>query len=164
MEIRAERPGDEQAIAKLIDAAFADAEHSDGTEAEIVERLRRADALAISLVAVDRNEIVGHVAASPVTIGGRDLGWLGIGPLAVLPGRQGEGIGAALMRETLRLAEVRGAGGCVLLGEPAYYSRFRFAPDSRLQFPGPPPEYFQALPFGRDMPSGVVRYHPAFGN
>ena len=164
MEIRPERPGDEQAIARLIDAAFAEAEHSDGTEATIVQHLRDAAAIAISLVAVDGKEIVGHVVASPVTIGGRDLGWLGIGPLAVLPGRQGVGIGDALMRETLRLAELRGAGGCVLLGEPAYYSRFRFAPDSRLQFPGPPPEYFQALPFGGDMPSGVVRYHPAFGD
>ena len=61
-----------------------------------------------------------------------------------------------------RLRE-RGAAGCVVLGEPAYYGRFGFRADPCLIYAGPPPEYVQALPFDGNMPSGAVAYHPAFG-
>jgi putative acetyltransferase len=163
MEIRPERPGDAAAISVLITEAFALAEHSDGTEAAIVERLRDADALTLSLAAEDMGAIVGHAAFSPVTIGGRDVGWFGLGPVAVAPGRQKSGIGAQIIRLGLDQLRARGAGGCVVLGDPGYYGRFGFSADARLAFPGPPARYFQALPFGSDIPSGTVAYHPAFG-
>ena len=63
-----------------------------------------------------------------------------------------------------RLREIRPARQrrrCVLLGDPAYYRRFGFAPDPRLVLPGVPPEYFQALPFGDAVPTGTVAYHAA---
>lgn len=163
MEIRPERIGEEAAITALIEEAFASAEHRDGTEAQIVERLRAASALTLSLVAEDGGEIVGHVAFSPVTINGQPAGWFGLGPIAVRPDRQREGIGDALISEGLAQLVAYGAGGCVVLGDPAYYGRFGFVADAGLRFPGPPAEYFQAMAFGGAIPSGTVSYHPAFG-
>ena len=162
MEIRPERPGDEAAIANVIEAAFALAEHRDGTEAQIVSRLRADGALTLSLVAVDDGTIVGHVAFSPVTIDGADLNWFGLGPVAVQPDQQGKGLGSSLISEGLdRLREI-GASGCVLVGEPEYYGRFGFRADERLLYPGLPPAYFQALSFCDDLPAGTVAYHSAF--
>ena len=150
-------------MSSLITAAFAVAEHSDGTEARIVERLREAGALTLSLVADDAGEPVGHIAFSPVTIDGQHSDWFGLGPVAVRPDRQGEGIGSALIREGLQRINEMGAAGCVLVGEPAYYGRFGFAADARLKYAGVPAEYFQALRFRGDMPVGSVVYQPAFG-
>ena len=163
MEIRPERPGEEAIIASLIDRAFALAEHSDGTEVAIVERLRTAGALTLSLVAEDGGVVIGHAAFSPVTIDGRDLGWFGLGPVAVDPDRQQVGVGAKLIEQGLAQLRHRGAKGCVVLGEPSYYRRFGFRADGRLTYPGPPPQYFQSLTFGDGVPTGTVAYHRAFG-
>ena len=163
MEIRAERPGDEEAIGAVIDAAFAKAEHSDGTEARIVERLRSANALTVTLVATEEEAVIGHVSISPVTINGEHLGWFGLGPVAVSPESQNSGVGARLVYRALGDLRESGAKGCVVLGEPGYYSRFGFSVDPRLVFPGPPAEYFQTLSFDREHPAGTVAYHPAFG-
>lgn len=163
MEIRSERHGEEQEIAALIEQAFALAEHRDGTEAQIVDRLRRAGALSLSLVADKDGAIVGHVAASPITIDGRSDGWFGLGPVAVAPAHQRKGIGDRLIRDGLAQLIADGADGCVVLGDPAYYGRFGFEADDGLRYPGPPPEYFQAIAFGGRMPTGTVAYHPAFG-
>lgn len=163
MEIRPEGAGDEAAIAELIGEAFACAEHSDGTEAAIVDRLRKAGALRISLVAVVDGEVAGHIAYSPVTIDGEHRGWFGLGPVAVMPDRQRSGVGVALIRKGLRQLQEQGAAGCVVVGEPAYYGRFGFAADPRLTYPGLPPLFFQALAFSGEMPAGTVAYHPAFG-
>jgi putative acetyltransferase len=163
MEIRPEQPGEEEAISSIVTSAFATAEHSDGTEAAIVERLRKAEALTLSLVAEVGGEPVGHVAFSPVMIDGRHLGWFGLGPVAVRPDQQGLGIGSALIREGLERLAHLGAAGCVLVGEPAYYGRFGFAADAELKYPVVPAEFFLALGFTDEKPKGVVAYHPAFG-
>ena len=63
----------------------------------------------------------------------------------------------------LRRLRAGGAAGCVLVGEPKYYERFGFVADDRLTFPGIPPEFFQALSFDCDSPTGRVAYHAAFG-
>jgi len=89
--IRSEEPGDVNAIRDLVRAAFAEGPHSDGTEPAIVDALREGGALTISLVAADGAVIVGHVAVSPVTVGGDAGEWFGLGPVAVLPGRQRQG-------------------------------------------------------------------------
>jgi putative acetyltransferase len=163
MEVRSELPGDEAAIAAVIVEAFASAEHSDGTEAQIVEKLKAAGALTVSLVALTDGQIVGHVAISPVTIDGLDCGWFGLGPVAVLPRHQKSRIGSALIQRALGRLRELGAAGCVLVGEPSYYSRFGFAVDKRLVYPGVPPEYFQAIAFTGSVRAGTVAYHPAFG-
>lgn len=162
--VRPERVGDEAGIAWAIKAAFAAAEHSGGNEAEIVSRLRNERELEASYVAATpAGEIVGHVAFSPVLIDGVECGWYGLGPLAVLPEWQGRGIGAALVEAGLERLRQIDASGCVVLGYPAYYARFGFAPDPALHYPGPPPEYFQRLVLDGDPPSGVVTYPAAFG-
>jgi len=89
-------------------------------------------------------------------------GSYGIGPVSVLSSRQSRGIGSALMRAALQLLRQRGAAGCVLLGDPAYYARFGFVEAAPLVLPEVPPEYFQALTFTEGVPAGIVRYHPAF--
>ena len=107
--IRDERPGDFVAIAALTQAAFRDAEHSDGTEPAIVERLRTDGDLTLSLVAED-GELLGHAAFSPVTVSDGSTGWYGLGPVSVSPHRQREGIGSALIRVGLERLRV-GCGG-----------------------------------------------------
>lgn len=161
MLIRPEQPHDARAISLLTTAAFQTAPHSDGTEAEIVDRLRSAGALLLSLVAEDGTGIVGHVAFSPVTIGD-DPAWVGLGPVSVAPSAQNAGIGTAMIREGLARMAATGHGGCVVLGDPAYYARFGFAATSAITYPGVPPEYFMALSFGDPMPQGEAAYHPAF--
>lgn len=162
VKLRPEIPSDADAIRRLTDAAFRDAPHSDGTEAAIVDALRRVDALTVSLVAEADGAIVGHAAFSPVTIDGTHSGWFGLGPVSVEPGRQRLGIGSALVRAGLDRLRAQGAAGCVVLGEPGYYGRFGFAADPRLRLAGVPPEYFQRLAFTDDVPAGEVAYHPAF--
>lgn len=167
--VRDELPEDVVAISVLTMAAFADAPHSDGTEAAIIEALRATGALTLSLVAEDdAGSIIGHIAFSPVAIvdanGQAAQGWYGLGPVSVSPARQGEGIGGGLIREGLARLAASGANGCVLLGDPAYYTRFGFKADAGPAYPGPPPEYFQALAFpGHAMARGVVAYDAAFG-
>ena len=159
--IRDERAEVADRISALTSAAFAGAAHSSGTEAKIVEGLRRAGALTASMVAADP-EIVGHVAFSPVTIDGATGRWYGLGPVSVLPGRQGQGVGGRLIREGLDRLARAGAEGCVVLGDPLYYARFGFESDPGLKYGDVPPEYFQRLLLGGPPRSGEVAFHAAF--
>lgn len=159
---RAETPDDVAAIHAVTVAAFEHAPHSDHTEQFIVDGLRAAGALAISLVAEADGAVVGHVAVSPVSISGRFCGWFGLGPISVSPALQGLGIGSALMREALRLLRERGAAGCVLLGDPGYYSRFGFKAETGLVLQDVAAEYFQTISFSGPIPHGLVLYHEAF--
>ena len=166
--IRLERSGDEMAISALTTAAFEKAPHADGNEAEIVERLRADGDLALSLVATNADEaIVGQITFSPVRIttsyGTVTNGWYGLGPVSVIPTNQNTGIGALLIDRGIAEMVARKAKGIVLLGDPAYYARFGFAPDSRLTYSAAAPEYFQTLPLAGDVPTGEVAYAPAFG-
>ncbi|BBH45812.1 GNAT family N-acetyltransferase [Pseudomonas sp. KU43P] len=167
MLIRPETPTDYPAIARLTLQAFTDhPHHAPGqapTEHLIIERLRAHGALVLSLVAEDEGVLVGQVSVSPVRIEGQVTEWFGLGPIAVTPDRQGQGVGAALMREAIACMRERGAEGMVLLGEPAYYQRFGFEAYPQLSYPGVPAEYFMALPFAGDVPAGAVAYDPAFG-
>lgn len=161
--IRPERAGDAAAIHSVVEDAFANHPHSDGSEPGIVDRLRAAGALTLSLVAEQDGAIIGHVAFSAVTIGDGTQGWHGLGPVAVAPERQGEGIGGALVKSGLAALRASSARGCVVLGEPEYYGRFGFTHNPALTYPGPPAEYFQAIVFGGPVPTGTVTYHAAFG-
>jgi putative acetyltransferase len=160
--IRAETSGDVQAIETVTTSAFLRAPHTSHTEQHIVSGLRRAGKLAVSLVADADGIVIGHVAISPVSISDGTTGWFGLGPVSVLPPHQGRGIGSQLVREALRLLRDRGASGCVVLGEPAYYGRFGFQADPNLVLPGVPPEYFQAASFDSSRPRGTVTYDEAF--
>jgi putative acetyltransferase len=162
MIIRPEIAEDAPAIRAVTAAAFKGAPYSSGTEAAIVDALRDAGALTLSLVAEEQGRIVGHVAFSPVTINGKAGGWFGLGPVSVEPAEQRRGIGQALIRDGLERLKSAGAEGCVLLGDPAYYGRFGFISDLRLRYGDVPPEYFQRLSFTGIEPEGEVAYHVGF--
>jgi len=162
MHIRDEMPSDEAAIEAVIAAAFRDMPYSQQTETYIMAALRRAGALTVSLVAEDEGQICGQAAFSPVEIAGQPSDWYGAGPIAVAPERQRQGIGSALMEEGLGRLHDLGAGGCMLVGDPAWYPRFGFRTDTRLTLEGVPPEVFMILPFGKTVPEGTVAFHPAF--
>jgi putative acetyltransferase len=162
MQIRLERPQDAATIHTLTDAAFKGMPFSDQTEAKVVDALRAAGALTLSLVATEGGEIIGHVAFSPVTINGEAGDWYGLGPVSVWPDRQRAGIGQALIRDGLQRLRSLGAGGCVLLGAPAYYARFGFENDPSLYVADAPAWAFQLLILNGSRPRGEVRFHPAF--
>lgn len=162
VNIRQETPEDVAAIDATTVAAFLEAPHTDHTEQFIVKALRDAGMLSISLVAEIEGEVVGHVAVSPVSISGGINAWFGLGPISVSPEYQGRYIGSQLMRSALEELQKLGASGCVLLGDPAYYSRFGFKQEPGLVFQGVPPEYFQAVSFKGPLPKGTVSYHEAF--
>lgn len=163
--IRPERPEEAEAIGRLITEAFLTAKRADGTEAAIVDRLRTAGALTVSLVAEEGGEIAGHVALSPVTLDGRVGGWYGLGPLAVRLESRRRGIGAALVRAGLERLREAGAAGCLLVGDPAYYTRFGFASRAGLILPGVPAGVTLALPFTEpaEAATGTIAFHAAFG-
>ena len=160
--IRDEQPTDVETIARLTEMAFRDRPYSSHTEQFIVDALRRHGQLTISLVAVDGESIVGHVAVSPVTISSGATGWYGLGPISVWPERQRQGIGSALMQAALVNLRHLGGRGCMLLGDPGYYRRFGFAARPGLELAGFPPEYLQALSFDGEFPAGTVHFHEAF--
>lgn len=159
---------DTGAIRALTTEAFAHAVHTSGTESRIVDALRDAGALSYSLVAVHAGRIVGHAAASPVTLDPDDGGrWYGIGPVSVHPDFRHQGTGSALMRALLDLLVIYGATGAVLLGDPALYARFGFAARDGLTMAGLAPAdaaNFQALRLDgkTTYPTATVTYHPAF--
>jgi len=163
LEIRDESRDDAAAIEAVTVAAFESAAHTAGTEQFIVAALRRAGALAVSLVAEVGGQVVGHVAVSPVTLSDGTAGWYGLGPISVLPEYQRQGVGSRLMIEAMQRLRDMGAAGCVLVGDPAYYTRFGFRKAPSLTYPDVPAQYFLVLPFGESVPQAVVTFHPAFG-
>src|SRR5437868_6638418 len=120
MLVRPEQPGDTAAIRGILAAAFPT-----DAEARLVEALRAAGRLPVSLVAEEDGRVVGHVAFSPVVIAGVG-GGLGLAPLAVAPDVQRRGVGGRLVRDGLAAAARSGAGFVVVLGHPGYYQRVGF--------------------------------------
>jgi len=161
-EVREETDADIHAIEALTISAFMNAPHTSGTEHFIVNALRKAGMLAVSLVGDDHGVVIGHVAVSPVSVSDGASDWYGIGPLSVAPERQRHGVGSQLMRDTLRLLRENGAAGCVLLGDPEYYGRFGFQANPKLVLPNVPAQYFQAISFHTSSPEGMVSYHASF--
>ena len=166
MRIRLERLSDLDAIRAVNRAAFgAD------VEANLVDALRREASPIISLVADDEGAVIGHVMFSPVSIDGEAAGappLMGLAPLAVLPDRQRQGIGGALIREGLAACRLGRVGAVVLVGMPEYYPRFGFVPASRFGLRceyDVPDDVFMAIELEADTLAGrvgLVRYHPAF--
>ncbi|WP_054301489.1 GNAT family N-acetyltransferase [Gemmobacter sp. LW-1] len=162
MTPRSEGADEAAAIGRLITDAFATAAHSDGNEAEIVAALRASGDLLLSLVCEDGHGLTGHIAASPVTIGGTP-GWACIAPVSVAPHCQRQGVGHALMQSALATLQAQGHGGVVVLGDPAYYGRFGLVADAARHIPGVPAEYVLSRPFSSPAPTGEIRFAPAFG-
>ncbi len=160
--IRNETQADADAITDVTVAAFKTLEVSHQTEQYIVAALRAANALAVSLVAEEDGRVIGHIAFSPVTISDGSKDWYGLGPVSVLPVRQRQGIGKALIAEGLRRLKALNAKGCCLVGYPDYYRTFGFRSVPGLEVEGVPPEFVLALPFDGRFPQGAVIFHDAF--
>ena len=105
---------------------------------------------------------MGHVALSPVTINGQG-NWLGLGPIAVIPERQKQGFCTALIKRALAELNQIIAGGCVLVGNPDYYSRFGFISNGALTYFDTPTQYVQFTQLTGSEPRGEITYHDAFG-
>ncbi|MEO1042198.1 MAG: N-acetyltransferase [Pseudomonadota bacterium] len=162
MIIRAEQTGEQAIIHALTARAFATMPFSNGSEPRIIDALRRSGDLTLSLVAAEGAEIVGQITFSPVTIDGVQNAWFGLGPVSVDPDRQRTGIGSQLIRQGLTEMTSLGAHGIVLVGDPAYYSRFGFEGDVGLSYPGVEPRYVQRLVISPPDRQGTVRYADAF--
>ncbi len=161
--VRSEQAGDIEAITQVTYAAFLGKFSDHPTEHLIVNALREADMLTLSLVAEIDGNVVGHVAFSPVTINETFMDWYGLGPISVAPAFQKQGIGSKMIVDGLAKLRDLGAKGCVLEGSPAYYSRFGFKPKAGLTYHAAPAlEFFMALPFYDDIPTGQVEFHKAF--
>lgn len=160
--VRAEAPGDAPAIRAIHVAAFRDLAVSRQTEHLIVDALRDAGALAVSLVAEVDGVVAGHIAFSEAIVGDAERGWFLLGPIGVLPARQGCGVGSVLVREGLDALRAEGALGCVLVGEPGYYGRFGFTPHEGLGYEGVPDEYVLGLMLSDVAPRGLIHAHQAF--
>ena len=123
MIVRAETPDEHDAIRRVVDEAFDDTDTS-----PIVDAIRASDRFvpALSLVAVSDGHIVGHVMSSYVDLVPVNRRVLQVGPVAVVPSRQRQGVGTAMMHETIRIADGLGEPLLMLEGNPAYYGRFGF--------------------------------------
>lgn len=160
--IRNEKDADIEVITEVTIAAFKNHPISNHTEQFIINALRAAGALTISLVAEIDRQIVGHIAFSPVTISDGTTDWYGLGPISVLPDYQRQGIGKALINEGLSLLKNKGAQGCALVGDPSYYQRFGFKNYPELIYEGIPQEFFLILPFTQKIPQGIIVFHDGF--
>lgn len=166
MIVRAEQPGDTEAIDRVNRLAF---EQPD--EAQIVARLRASDAFIpqLSIVAEEAGEVVGHILFTRVQLNPpSEVRVISLAPMAVLPEHQRRGIGSALVREGLEVAAELGEEVAVLVGHPSYYPRFGFELASRYgltnPFPGTEDAFFVvALSDEARIPTGQVVYPPEFG-
>lgn len=160
--IRNENAADIGSIREVTAAAFETLEISNHTEQFVIEALRAAQALSVSLVAEMNGVVIGHIAFSPVTLSDGTPDWYGLGPVSVLPAYQRQGIGKALIHEGLARLKAMHARGCCLVGHPGYYERFGFKNPSGLVIEGVPPEVFFVLSFDGHHPQGSVTFHKAF--
>jgi len=162
MIIRNETAADVTAIAEVTIAAFQTLAISQNTEQFVIQALRQAHALSVSLVAEFGGRVVGHVAFSPAHISDGSVDWYALGPISVWPEYQKQGIGKSLIYEGLLSLKALGARGCALVGDPNYYRRFGFKNHPKLIYEGIPQQYFLALPFAEPVPRGAVTFHEGF--
>jgi putative acetyltransferase len=124
IEIREETAADYEAIREVNRQAFGEE-----PVAELVDHLRDDGVVIASLVAVDGDQVVGHILFSETpleTPHGTQAGAT-LSPLAVLPARQRTGIGSALVRRGIEVCRERGKVAILLIGHPDYYPRFGFS-------------------------------------
>jgi putative acetyltransferase len=163
--IRAETTKDYAAVRRVNELAFESAQ-----EADLVDALREAARPFVSLVAESDGQVVGHIFFSPVSVesGEGSFTAMGLGPMAVLPESQRQGVGSLLVRAGLEECKRVGFDVIVVLGHPNYYPRFGFVPA------GPkglrcvydvPEDVFMVMelkPGALGGRRGLVKYHPKF--
>lgn len=162
MIIRDECDNDILGIDQVIESAFKGKAFSDGSEAGLVHKLRREEALAVSLVAEDQGVVIGQACFSPALLSGNAGAWFALGPIAVIPERQRQGVGGQLLETGLKQLRKLNASGCILVGDPGYYSRHAFIPAPQHCPPNEPATHFQLINFSDTEPVGIFEFHSAF--
>jgi putative acetyltransferase len=166
MIVRAETPEDYPSVRRVNELAFGRE-----SEAALVDALREAARPYLSFVAVADGLVVGHIFFSPVSIEAADSATaaLGLGPVAVLPEYQNQGVGSRLVRHGLAECARLGHDVVVVLGHPEYYPRFGFTPARQkglsCEYPVPD-EVFMVVelrPGALGGRQGLVKYRPEFG-
>jgi putative acetyltransferase len=164
--IRPEHPDDIASVRALNETVF-----DRPTEAAIVDSIRATCPDAVSLVAVDDSQIVGHIFFSPVFVSGEGgtIQGMRLAPMAVLPERQRQGIGSKLVQAGIDAMHERNCPLIIVLGHPEYYPQFGFVPASQhglsCQWDGVPDEAFMALILDEAIMtnvSGTIRYRDEF--
>jgi putative acetyltransferase len=160
--VRRERPADVRAVDALHRAAFPT-----DVEARLLAELREDAGFLqhLSLVAVDGDDVVGHVVGTRGRIEPGSAPAVGLGPLGVRPDRQGRGVGTVLVHALVAVAEATGESLVALLGDPAYYSRAGFVRASELGVEPPDPAWgahFQARRLAGPQVRGTFRYAAPF--
>jgi len=162
INIRPEKSSDVEAIYAITKLAFSGMPFTEGDEPDLIDKLRQRGLLVLSLVADEGGIVVGQITFSPARISSGTSPWFALGPVSVIPERQGEGIGSSLINEGLNQIGDLGALGCILTGNPAYYRRFGF----ELR-PGNCPvneqeEHFMVRVLGSVEPEGTFSFHETF--
>ena len=134
IEVRESTSGDLAAIELLYPAAFPDEDLL-----PLVRDLLLETPAALSLVAMTGSQLAGHVVFTRCALDGSNDNAALLGPLAVAPPRQRQGIGSAIVRSGVRRLEDTGVSHLYVLGDPAYYGRLGFLPESRVTPPYPLP-------------------------
>lgn len=160
--IRPENPGDRDAIYDVTKLAFEDMPFAAGDEQDLVNALRDVGALSLSLVAEHMEKVVGHLALSPVEHESGEKGWYGLGPISVHPDLQKKGIGGLMIAKAIEWMTARQAQGCILTGDPNYYSRHGFVSAPAHTPEREPQEYFMILGLSGTVPTGRFSFHGAF--
>ncbi|MBG1262029.1 GNAT family N-acetyltransferase [Nostoc commune] len=165
INIRCETLPDYTVIAEVNTLAFGQE-----NEAKLVEEIRHSDRYIpeLSLVAEVENVVVGHILFSYIGLVGEEtLQVLGLAPLAVHPKFQRQGIGSALIKAGLEIAEAKKEAIVIVLGHPEFYTRFGFQPSVVYEIESPfpvPEEFFMVKPLQSYQESykGKVVYPAAF--
>ena len=165
VQIRDEIPSDIEAIHDVNEQAF-----DTDTEAVLVDSLRDAGVVTLSLVAIEDDDIVGHILFTPVTIESEHAKYdaITLGPIAVLPEYQRRGIGTRLIEQAFEQCKTLGHNIVVLIGHPEYYPRFGFVPakpkglTSEFEVPDEAWMVAELVDNALDGVSGEVRFQPEF--
>ncbi|MEO0462773.1 MAG: N-acetyltransferase [Pseudomonadota bacterium] len=160
--IRLERPGEETPIHAMVARAFDGRAYSNGDEQHVIDRLRADGDLALSLVAVQSDIVLGQITYSPAILMNGEEGWYVLGPVAVEPAHHGKGIGRALIEAGEKAMIERGAKGITVLGNPDIYGRFGFKQNTPMWLAGELSWAFQVKSLGAPIPECEQRYVRAF--
>lgn len=172
INIREEEIKDYKEVEKVVEESFRTAEFTDNDEHNLVNRLRKSKEFIkeLSLIAEDKNRIIGHVLITKALINGENKSYetLALAPLSVLPEYQKSGIGKKLMNRGIERAKELGYKSIVVLGHESYYPKFGFEKASKYGVKAPfevPDEAYMILelvPGGLNGVSGIVEYSKAF--
>lgn len=164
MQIRAETGSELDAIHAINLAAFPSP-----AEAELVRRLQLSASPLISLVAEEAGTLIGHILFSPVMLDSDStLALMGLAPMAVMPDRQKQGIGSALVEAGLKHCTELEIGAVAVLGHPGFYPKFGFTPSIEFAIKPEydvPAEVFMLKELSEGYlknASGIIRYHEEF--